>query len=124
MLPCDCGIDAEILQNTRGNPIAFSKQTEQNMLSADVGMVECLGFLRRKRQRLLHTRRIGNVSDELLLRTCADLFLDLPPHSFKVKPHPLKDIYRYTLAEGDQTKKQMFGADEVMMKAIGLFSRE
>jgi hypothetical protein len=38
-------VDVEILEDARGHAVAFAQQAEQDVLGADVGVVERLGFL-------------------------------------------------------------------------------
>src|SRR5206468_7082255 len=59
-------IEFETLEHSGGDPLAFAQKPKQNMFSADVRMIERLGFLARKRQHLFYPGRVGNVTDYLV----------------------------------------------------------
>ena len=99
-------IDVEVLQHARGDAFAFAEQAEQDVLGADVGMVERLGFLAREREDFFHARRVGNVADHLGFRAGADLFLDLHPDGLEIEPHLLQNVDGDALAELDQPEQQ------------------
>src|ERR1043166_632690 len=87
-------------------------------------MIEVLGFLRRKRQNLLHARSIRNISDHLLIGTSADLFLYFHANGLKVETELLQNVYRDTLPELDQPEQQMFGPHKIMVETVSLFARQ
>ena len=99
-------IDVEILQHARGDAFAFAQQAEQDVLGADVGMVERLRFLAGEREHFLHARRVGNVADHLRFRAGADLLLDFHPDGFEIEAHFLQDVDRHALPELDQPEQQ------------------
>src|SRR3954464_15245477 len=94
------------------------------MFGAHVSMIQRLGFVGGQREDLLYAGRIGNVADDLLVRAGADLLLDFHADGLEIKAHFLEDIDRDALAELDQAEQQMFGADEIMVKAVGLLTRQ
>ena len=99
-------IDVEILQHAGGDAFAFAQQAEQDVLGADVGMIERLRFLAGEREHFLHPRRVGNVADHLRFRAGADLFLDFHPDGLEVEAHLLQDVDGNALAELDQAEQQ------------------
>ena len=103
-------VDVEGLQHARGHAFAFAQQAEQDVLGADVGMIERLRLLAREREHFLHARRVGNVADHLRLRAGADLLLHLHAHGLEVEPHLLQHVDGDALAELDQPEQQMLGA--------------
>ena len=105
-------VHVEVLENARGHAVAFAQQAEQDVLGADVGVIEGLGLLLRQGQDLLHARRVGNVADHLLIGAGADLLLDFHADGFEVEAHFLEDIDGDALAQFDQAEQKMFGADE------------
>ena len=117
-------IDFETLQDARGDAFAFTQKPEQDVLGADVGMIERFGFLAREREDFLHPRRVGNVADHLGFRAGADLLLDFHPHGLEIEPHLLEDVHRHALAELDQAEQQMLGADVIVIEAVGFFAGE
>ena len=80
-------VDVQVLQHAGGDAVAFAQQAEQDVLGADVGVVERLGLLGGEREHLLHARRVGDVADHLLVGAGADLLLDLHADGFEVEAH-------------------------------------
>ena len=117
-------IDSKVQQYTAGDPIAFTKQAKQNMLGADVSMIERFGFLLSQRQDFLHARRIGNVAPHLLVGPCANLLLHLLANASQVEAEFQKDINRHTLTQLEESEQDVFGADEVVVEAVGFLARE
>ncbi len=59
-------VDVERLEHARGHALALAQQAEQDVLGADVGMVERLRLLAGQREHLLHARRVGDVARALV----------------------------------------------------------
>ena len=87
-------------------PSPSRKQAEQDVLGADVGMIERLRFLAGEREHLLHARRVGNVADHLRFRAGADLLLDLHADGLEVEAHLLQNVDGDALPELDQAEQQ------------------
>src|SRR5437867_4776909 len=85
-------------------------------------MIERLGFLAGKREDLLHSRRVRNIAHHLGFRAGADLLLDFHAHGLKIETHLLQNVYRHPLPQLDEPQEQMFGADVVVIKAIGFLA--
>ena len=115
-------IDFKTLQHSRGDAFAFTQKAQQNVFRADIRMIKRFGFLAGERQHFLNTRRIWNVADHLGFRSRADLLLHLHAHGLKVETHLLQDVHGYSLSQFDETQEQMFGADVVVIKAVGLLA--
>ena len=115
-------IHVEILQDARGDAVAFAQQAEQDVLGADVGVIERLGFLARERENFLHARRVGNVADHLGLGPGADLLLDFHADGFEVETHLLENVDGDALPELDQAEQQMLGADVIVVEAVGFLA--
>ncbi len=117
-------IHVEILQDARGDAVALAEQAQEDMLGADIGMVEGLGFFAGEGQDLFDARGIGNVADHLLIGAGADLLFDLHAHRLEIQPEFLEHIDRDALAKFDQPEQKMLGADEIVVEAVGLFARQ
>ena len=117
-------VDLEVLQHARGHAFAFAQQAEQDVLGADVGMVERLRFLAREREHLLHARRVGNVPDHLGLGPDADLLLDFHADGLEIEAHLLEHVDGDALAQLDQAEQEMLGADVVVVEAVGFLAGE
>ena len=115
-------IDFQVLQHARGHAFAFAEQSEQDVLGADIGMIQRLGFLAGQREHFLHARRVGNVADHLGLRAGADLFLDFHPDGLEIEPHLLQNVDRHALAQLDQAEQKMLGADVIVVEAVRFFA--
>ena len=115
---------SRFLSTSRGHAVAFAQQAEQNVLGADVSVIERLGLLGREREDLLHARRVGDVADHLLVGAGADLLLDLHADGFEVEAHFLEDIDGDALAQLDQAEQKMFGAEKVVVEPVGFLARQ
>ena len=117
-------IHIEVLEHARGDAVAFAEQAQQDVLGADVSVVEGLGLLWCQREDFLHARRVGNVADHLLIGPRADLLLHFHADGFQVEAEFLQDIDRHALAQLDQPEQEVFGADKVVVEAVGFFARQ
>ena len=117
-------VHVEVLKHAGGDAVAFAQQAEQDVLGADVGVVERLGFLGGEGEHLLHAGRVGDVADHLLIGSGANLFLDLHADGFEVKAHLLEHVDRDALAKFDQPEQQVLGADKVVVESIRFFARQ
>ena len=94
------------------------------MLGADVSVVERLGFLGGESQNLFNARSVGNIADHFLIGTRADLLFDLHANRFQIEAEFLENVNGDALAELDQTEQQMLGAHKIVVKPVGLFTRQ
>ena len=117
-------IHIEVLEDARGDAVAFAEQTQQDVFGADVGVVEGLGLFRSQGEDLLDARGVGNVADHLLIGPGADLLFDLHADGFQVEAQFLEDIDGDALAQLDQAEQKVFGADEVVVEPVGFFARQ
>src|SRR4030095_15367610 len=88
----------------------------------DVGMVEGFGFLPCERQHFFHTRGIRNITDHLGFGARANLVLDLHAHGLEIETHLLQNVYSHSLPQFNESQKEVFGADVVVIKAVGLLA--
>ncbi len=123
-VPRALDVDLEALEHARGHPFAFPQKSKQNVLGADIGMIERLRFLAGERQNFFHPRGVGNVADNFRFRTGADLFFDFHPHGLEIEPHFLQNVHRHALAELDQSEQQMLGADVIVIETVGFLASE
>lgn len=105
-----------------GDTLTLAKQSEQDVLGADIGMLQGFGLLAGEGEDLLHAGRVGDIAGHLVLLAGADLFLDLLADGLEVEAHLLEDIHRDPLAQLDQAEQEMLGADIVMVEAVGLLA--
>ena len=117
-------IDLEILQNLRGDTVTFAQEAEEDVLRADVAVIEGLRFLAGEREHLFHTRRVGNVADHLRLRAGADLLLDLQAHGFEIEAEFGEHVHGDALTELDEAEEQMLRAHVVVVDPIRFLAGE
>jgi len=117
-------IDVERLEHAGCHALSFAEKAEENVLSADVGMVERFRLLAGEREDFFHARRVGNAAGGLRFLAGADLFLDGGAYGFEVEPHFLEHAHGNALAELNQAKQNVLGADVVMVEAIGFLASE
>ena len=55
-------VDVEIPQHARGHAFALAQQAKQDVLGADVGVVQRLGFLLGKLEDFFYPRGVGDVA--------------------------------------------------------------
>ena len=115
-------IDFQILEHAGSHAFAFAQQAQQDVLGADVGVVERLGLLAGERQHFLYPRRVGDVADHLGLRAAADLFLDFHADGLQIEPHLLEHVHRHALAELDQPEQQVLGAHVIVVEPVGFLT--
>ena len=123
-LPALVDVDVEIPQHTSGHAFTLAQQAKQDVLGADVSVVECLGFLFGKLEDFFNPWGVGDVAGQFLIRAGADLFFYLQPHGLEVEAHFLEDVDGDPLAKVDQAKQQMFGSHETVVKPICLLPRQ
>ena len=124
LLACHLDVHVEVLQHARRHAVTLTQQAEQNVLGADVSMIQRLGLLGGEREHFLHPRRVRNVTDHLLIRTGAHLLLDFHADGFQIEAHLLEHVHGDALAQLDQTEQQMLGANEVVVETIRLLARQ
>ena len=117
-------VDLEIFQNAGGDTLAFAEKTQQDVLGAHIRVLQALGFLTRQCEDFFDARGVGDIAHHFGLGAGADLFLDFHAHGLEVEAHFLKDINGNTLSELDQPEKQVFGADIVVIEAVGFLAGE
>ncbi len=117
-------IDLERFEDAGGNAIAFAEETEEDVFGADVGVVEGFGFFAGEGEDFFDSGSVGDIASNFGIGAGADLFFDFHANGFEVEAHFLQDIDGDALAKFDQAEKDMFGANVVVVKPIGLFAGE
>ena len=117
-------VDVEIFQHACGDAFALAQQAQQDVLGADVGVMQRLGLLLRKLEHFLHARCVRDVAGQFLVRAGADLFFDLKAHGLQIEPHLLEHIDGDPLAKVDQAQQQVLGAHETVVEPVGLLPRQ
>ena len=115
-------VDVERLEHAGGDALALAEQAEQDVLGADVGVVERLRFLAGERQDLLHARRVGNAALGLRLLAGAHLLFHGGAHGLEVEAHLLQHAHGDALPQLDQPEQDVLGADIVVVEAVGFLA--
>jgi len=117
-------IDLQILEDAGGDAVAFAEEAEEDVLGADVAVVQGLRLLSGEGEDLLHAGRVGDVPDHLGLGTVADLLLDFEAHGVEVEVHLLQDVDRDALAELDEAEEEVLGPHVVVVETVRLLAGE
>src|SRR5262249_24618318 len=103
---------------------AFTQKPKQNVLGADVGMIERFRLFTGECQNFFHARCVGNVTNNFRFRPRANLFLDFHAHGLEIESHFLKHVDRDALTELDQPEQKMLGANIIMVETVRFFASE
>ena len=112
-------LEAEVHQHLRGHPLLLAEQAEEDVLGADIIMVEVAGLLHRVFDHLLgprglrqlaHRHHVGAALHELL-----DFHADLPQVDVEVFEH----VGSHTAALLDEAEEHVLGADVLVVKPLG-----
>ena len=117
-------VHIEIAQHLRSHAFAFAQQTEKQVLRADIGMIQRLGFLRGQRENFFHARCVRDVAGHLRVGPGADVLLDLHPHGVEIHTEFRQHIDGHALAELDESEEQVLGPDIIVIEAISLLAGE
>ena len=106
-------------QDLGGHAVALADQAEQDVLGADVVVVQLERLAQRQLQHLLGPRRERNVPRRRLL-ALADDFLDLTTDHVQADAQRLQRFGRGALALVDEAEQEVLGADVVVVEHPGL----
>ena len=122
LLPGTLQAHAERLQDLRSDSFLLPQQTEQQMLRADVAVVQFAGLGHGELQHLLGSRRVGQLTHRRPGLTLAHLLfgalLNLVQIDVQVQQHGRRDAFSLT----DQPQQDVLGPDIVVLQANGLLS--
>ena len=116
-------VDAERLQHARGDALALADQAEQQVLGADVVVVEPARLVDGQLDHALGARRQPDVADDRAIAT-ADDELDRGAHLGQLDVQVLEHPRRDALALADEPEQQVLGADVVVVEALRLVLRK
>src|ERR1041385_8114357 len=101
---CLLDIDIKTFENPSGHAVSFAQETQQNMFRPNICVIQGFGLSYSQCQAFLYTRRVRNVSDDLLVRSGAYLSFDFLPDGFEIQPKLLQHINGDALAQPDDAK--------------------
>src|SRR5215472_13286423 len=118
----------EIAEHLGRDPVALADQTQQQMLGADIIMVEALGFFLCEAQHLASPLRkflesfvagfLMQVSSSVVIAALTQHLEGLGLHLLQIHTQALQDVHTDTIPFPDQTQQQMLGADITMVKML------
>ena len=116
--------DPGVVQHLRGDALLLAQQAEQQVLGADVGVVELAGFRHRQLEHLLGARRVrqvrpGDGAGFPLLDRLLDLLLDFLEIDVEIG----QDSSRDTFALADEAKEDVLGAHVFVVQPGSLLPR-
>jgi hypothetical protein len=112
-------VDAERLQDPRGDPLPFADKSQQEVLRADVVVAEPARLIDRELDHPFRTRRQADLADDRAI-AAADDELDRRADLGQLDVHVLEDPGRHALALPNEPEQQVFGADVVVVEPLRL----
>ena len=120
-LGADLGqVDTEVLKHAGSDTFAFTDQTEQQVLCADVIVTKLASLFERKLQYPLGTGRKWDLDGNEAGST-ADDFFNFNSSILEVDPHGFEDLGGNTCSLADQAEEDLLGTNEVVTKPAGFF---
>ena len=101
-------------------PSCSREQAEQQVLGADVVVVEVAGLLDRVLDHLLGPRRLGQLAHRHHVGAALDELLDLEADLAQVDVQVLQHVGADAAAFLDQAEQDVLGADVLVVEALGL----
>ena len=116
-------VDAQALQDARGDALALADETQQQVLRADVVVAEPARLVDRQLDHPLGARRQAHLADDGAV-PAADDELHGRPHLGQLDVHVLEHARGDALALADETQQEMLRADVVVVEPLRLVLRE
>ena len=113
-------LEAEIHEHLCRHAVVFAQQAEQEVLGADVVVVEVARFLDRVLDHLLGTRCLRKLAHGHHVGTALDELLHLEADLAKIDVEVLENVGADTGAFLDQAEKNVLGADVFVVESLGL----
>jgi len=113
-------LQAQVQQHLRRHAVLLAQQAEQQVLGADVVVVQVAGFLDRVLDDLLRPRGLGQLAHGDHLGAALDELLDLQTHLAQVDAEVLQHVGAHAAAFLHQAEQDVLGADVLVVEALGL----
>ena len=117
-------LEPEVHQHLGGDAVVLTKQAEQEVLGADVVVVEVAGLLDRVLDDLLGPRRLGQLAHGDHLGAALDELLDLEADLAQVDVEVLEDVGADSGALLDEAEQDVLGPDVLVVEPLGLLVGE
>ena len=115
--------DAERLEHAGGDALAFADQAEQQVLGADVVVVQSARFVDRQLDDLLGARRQADVAGDGAI-AAADDELDRAADFVELDAEIAEHLGGNAFALANEAEQQVLGADVVVVEALRLLLRK
>ena len=116
-------VDAEAFEDAGGDAFAFADEAEEQVLGADVAVVQAARLVDRELDDLLGARGEADFAEHGAVATADDELdggTDLVQFDAQVGEH----LGRDAIAFADEAEEDVLGADVVVVEAVGFFLRE
>jgi len=111
---------AQVDQDLGRHPLLLAEQPQQDVLGADVVVIEVAGLLHRIFDHLLGPRRLRELAHRDHVGAALDELLDLHPDLPQVDVEVFQHVGGDATALLDQTEEDVLGADVLMVEPLGL----
>ena len=113
-------LEAEVHQHLGGHAFLLAQQAEQDVLGADVVVVEVAGLFHRVLDDLLGPRRLRQLAHRDHVGPALDELLDLEADLAQIDVEVLEHVGGDAAAFLDQAQQDVLGADVFVVEALGL----
>jgi hypothetical protein len=113
-------LEAQVHQHLGGDAVLLAQQAEQQVLGADVVVVEVAGLFDRVLDDLLGPRRLGQLAHRDHLGAALDELLDLEADLAQVHAEVLEHVGADARAFLDEPEQDVLGADVLVVESAGL----
>ena len=113
-------VDAQAFEHTGGDAFALADEAEEQVLGADVAVVEPARLFDGELDDLLGARRQANLAGHRLLAAADDEF-DGGADLVELDAEVVEDLGGYTVAFANEAEEQVLGANVVVVEALGFF---
>ena len=113
-------LETQIEEHLRGHALLLAKQTQENVLCANVVMIEIARLLHRILNHLFGARCLRKLAHGYHVGPALHEFFDFHANLPQVDVKVFKNVGRHAAALFDQSQEHVLGADVFMVKALGL----
>src|SRR5690606_19826488 len=116
-------VDAEAFKHASSNAFALTDEAEQQMLCADVAVVQPASFVDGELDDLLGARGKADLAKHGPV-AAADDELDRGANFVEFDPEVGEDLCGHAIALADEAEQDVLGSDVVVVEAVGFFLGE
>ena len=113
-------LQAQVHQHLGGHAFLLAQQAQQDVLGADVVVVQVAGLFHRVLDDLLGPRRLRQLAHRDHVGAALDQLLDLQADLAQVDVQVLQHVGRHAAAFLDQAQQHVLGADVFVVEPLGL----